>query len=250
MSGVEFYKLLPTVVSNKDLTFGAKVIYSIIVNYIGKNVNAWPSEDRLMMDAGCSKKAVIRAILNLEENGFLDVDRRGKRLGNYYSLPKNFRGETTLKTLGAKRPVLGSKCPVLVAKRHPKRTIKELEKKIKKMRESETHKDTIYFCSDSKKFQGITQAVWDKWQTAYPQADIQTAIDKAAEWAADLDEEVKYPKKLIEKFLNDEADHDQQRTDRRRTKTPARKKTRAGDDYKKPAEAYSDGADYVVNNND
>lgn len=78
---------LPTRISmDKRLTYAAKVVYSVLLYRVGDRPFAWPSLADIQRLVGGGEKTVRRAVEQLEELGFIRVERapRGGRAAHYY----------------------------------------------------------------------------------------------------------------------------------------------------------------------
>lgn len=97
----QFVKLPVRILSRRDLTCAAKIVYVYIVDRIGRNSCTWPGQRRIASDCGMGVKTVNRAIAELRDAGELVVSKgawlgpRAKRTSTY-SLPSNVVDWTTL----------------------------------------------------------------------------------------------------------------------------------------------------------
>lgn len=76
-------------VRDGTLTHNAShLAYVLAVHYINGSNDAWPSQHSLAADAGVSEKTVRRSLQELEQHGFIHIDRgcQGRTSGNVYHL--------------------------------------------------------------------------------------------------------------------------------------------------------------------
>lgn len=73
--------------SGKNLSHGAKALYSVIMTYADNGTfKAFPSRETMAKDMGSNVRSVSRFIKELEDFGAVHVERRrNKRTGNFYS---------------------------------------------------------------------------------------------------------------------------------------------------------------------
>jgi biotin operon repressor len=64
----------------------AKVVYSMLLSYAWNNNQVFPGQERMAEEIGSSKSTVGRAIQELEEQGWLEIQRRGQGKTNIYVL--------------------------------------------------------------------------------------------------------------------------------------------------------------------
>jgi biotin operon repressor len=72
----------------------AKVVYSMLLSYAWNNDKVFPGQERLAEEIGSTRSTVNRGIGELEESGWLTIQRRGQGKTNLYVLkyrvvPKN-----------------------------------------------------------------------------------------------------------------------------------------------------------------
>lgn len=81
-----FTQVPNVILTNKDLTVGAKLAYAMLLHYAWQNNFCFPGQDRLADDMGSGKRSVIRFMAELERAGFIAVKRRGLGQTNLYQL--------------------------------------------------------------------------------------------------------------------------------------------------------------------
>lgn len=93
---------IPLVVS--ELSDRAVRLYAVLDHHAGMKKTAWPSRSTLGEEmGGCSPRSVDRAVEELEENGYLTVERRrGSRAVNRYTLLMRPRKPSTSSATGAR----------------------------------------------------------------------------------------------------------------------------------------------------
>jgi DNA-binding GntR family transcriptional regulator len=68
------------------LSANAKVVYAQLLSYAWTNDRCYPGQERMADDLGSTKSTVNRAIIELQETGWLEVERRGQGKTNIYTL--------------------------------------------------------------------------------------------------------------------------------------------------------------------
>lgn len=69
-----------------DLSFAAKVVYAKLLSYAWFNNKVFPGQETMAEEIGTSQPTVTRSIQELEEHGWLEVQRRGQGKTNLYVL--------------------------------------------------------------------------------------------------------------------------------------------------------------------
>lgn len=83
--GIKRFSILPEDIKRrKDLSPGAKYIYSDLIKYAGKNDNAFPKRATIAESCGMHIRLVDKHIKELKEKGLIQVERRGLRRSNKY----------------------------------------------------------------------------------------------------------------------------------------------------------------------
>jgi biotin operon repressor len=62
----------------------AKLCFARIIKYTGTNETCWPSQEQLAKDLGVSVRAIGTYLAELEQDGFIEIIRRGLRQSNEY----------------------------------------------------------------------------------------------------------------------------------------------------------------------
>ncbi len=83
--------------NNKNLTNNAKVVYAKLLSYAWHNNQVFPGQERMAEEIGSSKSTVGRAVQELEEQGWLEIQRRGQGKTNLYILKYKVSGKTATK---------------------------------------------------------------------------------------------------------------------------------------------------------
>jgi hypothetical protein len=78
---IPFRKLPVSIMGRSDMSAMAKVVFTYLLDRQGRKVESWPSLDRIAVECGTSKPAVVRAIAELKHANVLAVRRpaRGDR---------------------------------------------------------------------------------------------------------------------------------------------------------------------------
>lgn len=74
------------ILRHPDLSIGAKMAYAMFLSYAWHNDHCYPGQERLAQDMGMSRPSVSAFINQLEESGFISVERRGLGLTNVYTI--------------------------------------------------------------------------------------------------------------------------------------------------------------------
>jgi len=68
------------------ISANGKVVYSMLLSYAWNNNMVFPGQERMAEDIGSSQPTIARAIKELEQQGWLDIQRRGQGKTNLYVL--------------------------------------------------------------------------------------------------------------------------------------------------------------------
>src|SRR5919205_3726950 len=68
------------------LSANAKIVYSMLLSYAWNNDRVFPGQERMATDIGTSQPTIARAVKELEDNGWLEIQRRGQGKTNVYIL--------------------------------------------------------------------------------------------------------------------------------------------------------------------
>jgi hypothetical protein len=74
------------ILTNKDLSVGAKLYYAMLLKYARENDFCFPGQQRLAEDMGSAERSVRTYQKELEDLGFLEVTQRGLGKTNLYKL--------------------------------------------------------------------------------------------------------------------------------------------------------------------
>lgn len=74
------------ILENSSLSLGAKVTYSLFLNFAWNKDSVFPGQDRLAQHMGMSVSRVNEFIKELEKAGLIDITRRGQGKTNIYKL--------------------------------------------------------------------------------------------------------------------------------------------------------------------
>ena len=72
--------------NTKELTFAAKVIYAKLLSYAWHNNRVFPGQETMAEEIGSKRSTVNKAIKELEDKGWLGIERRGQGQTNIYTL--------------------------------------------------------------------------------------------------------------------------------------------------------------------
>ena len=74
------------VLTNKDLSVGAKLAYAMLLKYAWTDDACFPGQQKLAEDIGSGERSVRTYLKELEEANFLEVTQRGLGKTNLYRL--------------------------------------------------------------------------------------------------------------------------------------------------------------------
>jgi Helix-turn-helix domain len=74
------------ILTNKDISVGAKLYYAMLLKYARENNFCFPGQQRLAKDMGSGERSVRTYQKELEEAGLLEVTQRGLGRTNLYKL--------------------------------------------------------------------------------------------------------------------------------------------------------------------
>ena len=72
----------------------AKVVYSMLLSYAWNNSCVFPGQERMAEDIGLPQPTIARAVKELEEQGWLEIQRRGQGKTNIYVLKYRIASQT------------------------------------------------------------------------------------------------------------------------------------------------------------
>jgi hypothetical protein len=81
-----FTQLPNFILRNPDLSIGAKTTYALFLSYAWHNDFCFPGQVRLAKDIGMSVGSVNAFVKELEQNGLIDITRRGQGKTNLYTI--------------------------------------------------------------------------------------------------------------------------------------------------------------------
>ena len=74
------------VLTNKDLSVGAKLAYAMLLKYAWADDACFPGQQKLALDMGAGERSVRTYLKELEQADFLEVTQRGLGKTNLYRL--------------------------------------------------------------------------------------------------------------------------------------------------------------------
>lgn len=77
------------ILRDSNLSIGAKLTYAMFLSYAWHNDHCFPGQGRLAEDMGMGRTSVTAFIGELEERGFIAIQRRGQGKTNLYTV--NFK---------------------------------------------------------------------------------------------------------------------------------------------------------------
>ena len=77
------------------LSANAKIVYSMLLSYAWNNSCVFPGQERMAADIGISQPTIACAVKELEEHGWLEIQRRGQGKTNIYVLKYRITPDNT-----------------------------------------------------------------------------------------------------------------------------------------------------------
>ena len=77
---------IPNYLLNQTFSNNAKVVYAKLLSYAWHNNKVFPGQERMADEIGTSQPTVARALKELEQEGWLEIQRRGQGKTNIYIL--------------------------------------------------------------------------------------------------------------------------------------------------------------------
>jgi hypothetical protein len=72
--------------NDPKISANAKVVYAKLLSYARYNDRVFPGQDTMANDVGMSQPTIARAVKELEDNAWLEIQRRGQGKTNIYIL--------------------------------------------------------------------------------------------------------------------------------------------------------------------
>src|SRR5919206_2232740 len=86
VSAYGFTQVPNFLLKDPKISANAKVVYSMLLSYAWNNDRVFPGQERMAKDIGTSQPTIARAVKELEDNGWLEIQRRGQGKTNVYIL--------------------------------------------------------------------------------------------------------------------------------------------------------------------
>jgi len=86
MSSMGFTQVPNFILEKKNLTVGAKMTYSMLLRYAREKDSCFPGQKTIAEMSGMGERSINRYIGELQEKGFISINRRGLGKPNIYSL--------------------------------------------------------------------------------------------------------------------------------------------------------------------
>ena len=81
-----FTQVPNAVLKDRQLSFGAKTVYGLLLSYAWNNNEVFPGQDSIANDAGTSRKTVNKYIQELVKSGLVSIRQRGLGRTAIYTL--------------------------------------------------------------------------------------------------------------------------------------------------------------------
>ena len=79
-----FTQLPRFVLKDKNLSFGARLTYAVLLSYAWQEDSCFPGQDKMASDLGVSRQAINGYLIELKENSYINWERRGLGKTNIY----------------------------------------------------------------------------------------------------------------------------------------------------------------------
>lgn len=86
-----FTQVPNVILTNKDLSVGAKLAYAMLLKYAWSDTACFPGQQTLATDMGAGERSVRTYLKELEDAAFLEVTQRGLGKTNLYKLHLTIR---------------------------------------------------------------------------------------------------------------------------------------------------------------
>lgn len=86
MSAKGFTQVPNFILEKKGLTVGAKLTYSMLLRYAREKDSCFPGQKTIADQSGMGERSINRHIQELQDKGFISINRRGLGKPNVYSL--------------------------------------------------------------------------------------------------------------------------------------------------------------------
>jgi DNA-binding MarR family transcriptional regulator len=77
---------IPNYLLNQTFSNNAKVVYAKLLSYAWHNNKVFPGQERMADEIGTFQPTIVRALKELEQEGWLEIQRRGQGKTNIYIL--------------------------------------------------------------------------------------------------------------------------------------------------------------------
>lgn len=85
-NGGGFTQVPNFILVSKKVGVGAKLTYAMLLKFAWEKSYCFPGQDRLADDIGVTKRSVVTFLKELEQAGFVKIERRGQGRPNRYTL--------------------------------------------------------------------------------------------------------------------------------------------------------------------
>ncbi len=82
----DFTQLPNRVLKDKQLSFGARLTYALLLSYAWGKESCFPGQDRMAEDLGVSARSIRTFLHKLEEHGYIAWKQQGPNKPNIYYL--------------------------------------------------------------------------------------------------------------------------------------------------------------------
>ena len=81
-----FTQIPNLLLKSPQLSNNAKVVYAKLLSYAWENQLCFPGQERMAEDIGSSQPTIARSLMELQKEGWLEIERRGQGKTNVYTL--------------------------------------------------------------------------------------------------------------------------------------------------------------------
>jgi hypothetical protein len=79
-----FTQLPRYILRDKDLSFGARLTYAVLLSYAWQDESCFPGQGRMAKDLGTTDRSVRTFLLELKHHGYIDWKQQGLGKTNIY----------------------------------------------------------------------------------------------------------------------------------------------------------------------
>jgi hypothetical protein len=177
MQTEKFYKIPQDLTCRKDLIPSDKLIFAVMLDFIGDNGHCWPGVRTLAKRTGLAVSSVIESIRRLELSKVLNIQRRGNGKSSHYSIPQSApETRTVTKAKAHRKPNTGAPETRAQAHRFSEPSQTDLL--------NQTYSEVSFILENGKPWY-LPEGKLSEYQETYPCLDVAAELRKARQWCID-----------------------------------------------------------------